>query len=542
MSIAAATRSRDSKVYANISEYGRQSLRKIAQGTGLTKDSVARSVQAMSGRSKYPETYFWETEEGQEWLRIMVLAVLYVFGIKGNQGAERMSEFFKRIRVDSHVGSSASALRNMMGQMEELLVEFQQRQEAKQREKGERGGNIVASGDETWFNDKMLLVLMDLCSGYLIMEEVAEDRSYETWKAKAQSRLKELGMQVQHFISDRGKSLVKLATAGFGCLAGADIFHAQYDISKWLGRSLHGKLGRASKQLSEAEAELVKWEEKEAAPDKIAAQKQRVQQMQEKLAAIEEGRQAYREAQRSVSAAVHAFAVEDNQPQSSEQVERRLQEQAQHFEQIAQEQSVKDNKDAAGKFRRQIEDMASIVDAWWLWTKKSLESNIGAEFINWLLHVLLPLIYWYHQCQKTQNSEIKKLYVQAWQKAQIAFAEHPLTQTMSKQDLDRWRSWGEWASGNFHRASSAVEGRNGSLSQSYHNGRGLTNRRFSALTVIHNYDTRSRHSSTPAERLYKTQFPDLFDWLLAQMGALPLPRKARPPTLCNPLLAGAVSA
>ncbi len=155
------------------------------------------------------------------------------------------------------------------------------------------------------------------------------------------------------------------------------------------------------------------------------------------LAAIEEGRQAYGEAQRSISAAVHAFAVEDNQAQSSEQVEKRLQEQAQHFEQIAQEQSVKDNKDAAGKFRRQIEDMVCIVDAWWLWTKKSLGSTIGAEFINWLLHVLLgrsqyshpqyrpriptltmvylpvpriqrgicflgaalPLIYWHHQCQ-----------------------------------------------------------------------------------------------------------------------------------------------
>ena len=542
MSIAAATRSRDSKVYANIAEFGRQSLRKIAQATGLSKDSVSRSLKVMEARDKYPETYFWETEEGQVWLRNMVLAVLYVFGIKGNQGAERMSEFFKCIRVDSQNGSSPSALRNMTGQMEKLLVEFQQEQEAQQREKGEAKRDIVAAGDETWFNGEMLLVLMDLSSGYLILEEEAEERSYETWKTKAESRLNELGLQVRHFISDRGKSLVKLATAGFGCLAGADIFHAQYDISKWLGRSLHGKVGRASKQLREAEVKLFKLEEKEATPDKIAEQKQRVQQMQEKLDTVEEGRQAYSEAQRSVSAAVHAFAMEDNQPQSSEQIEKRLEEQAERFEQIAEEQFVKDNKDAAGKFRRQIEDVASIVDAWWLWTKESLKDNIGADLKHWLLSVLLPAIYWYHQCQKTQNPEMRKLYVEAWQKAQAAYEDHPLTQTMSKQDLDRWRSWGEWASGNFHRASSAVEGRNGSLSQSYHNGRGLTNRRLSALTVIHNYDTRCRDNSTPAERLYETQFPDLFDWLLGQMGALPLPRKARPRTLYNPLLAGAVSA
>ena len=383
---------------------------------------------------------------------------------------------------------------------------------------------------------------MDLCSGYLIVEEEAGDRSYETWNDKAQTRLKELGLKVRHFVSDRGKSLVKLATAGFGCLAGADIFHAQHDISKWLGRSLHGKLGRASKQLSETETELVKLEEKEAAPDKIAAQKQRVQQNQEKLDVIEAGKQAYSAAQRSISAAVHAFAVADNQPQSTGQVESRLEEQAQRFEQIALEHSVKDNKGALGKFRRQIEDVASIVDAWWLWTKESLESDIGADVRYWLLYVLLPVIYWYQQCRKTQNPEVKKLYIAAWQKAQAAYAVHPVTLTMSKQDLDRWRSWGEWSSGNFHRASSAVEGRNGCLSQSYHNGRGLTNRRLSASTVIHNYDTRRRDGSTPAERLYGEQFPDLFDWLLGQMGALPLPRKTRPRNFRDPLAADAVSA
>ena len=540
MIIAAAVRNRDSKVFANIAEFGRQSLRKIAQATGLSKSSVARSVRAQDKRDKHPESHLWETEAGQAWLRILVIAMIYIFGLKGNQGAERMSEFLKCIRVDTHVGVSPSALRNMIHQIEELLVEFQKKQEAEQRSKGDPQREIVASGDETWFNGTLLLVLVELTSGYLIMEEEAEDRSYETWNSRAQTRLKELGLSVVHFVSDRGKSLVKLATAGFGCLAGADIFHAQYDVSKWLGRSLHGKLGRASKQLNEAKAKLLKLEEKGAVPDKIATQKQRVKEKREKFDIIEVGKQAYSKVQRSISAAVHAFAIEDNQPQSSEQVENRLEEQAQCFERIALEHSVKDNQDALGKFRRQIEDVASIVDAWWLWTKKSLASDIEAGLRTWLLYVLLPVIYWYHQLQKTQNPEMKALYETAYQEAQAAYASHPLTQTISKQDLDRWHSWAEWASGNFHRASSAVEGRNGSLSQSYHNGRGLTNRRLQALTVVHNYDTRRNDGSTPAERLYGEQFPNLFDWLLNQMGALPLPRKSRPHIVHDPLAAGAV--
>jgi hypothetical protein len=517
-------------------------LRKIAAATGLSKDSVARSLEAVSKRDKYPESQFWETEAGQAWLCLLVVGVLYVFGMKGNQGAERMSEFLKLIRVNSHVGVSPSALRTMLSKMEELLVEFGRMQEKKQRQKGGAGGEIVGSGDETWFNGKMLLVLMDLVSGYLVMEAEAEDRSYETWDAKAQSRLQQLGLTVRHFVSDRGKALVKLATSSFGCLAGADIFHAQYDISKWLGRSLHGKLGRASKQLKEAEEKLASLAEKKATPEEIAQQKQDIKQCQEQLKGIEVGRQAYHQAQRSVSAAVHAFSVEKNTPQSSEQVETRLEEQTQCFEQIAQEQSVPDNKDATGKFRRQIKDVAGIVDAWWLWTTESLESGLGAERRYWLLHILLPVIYWHHQLHKTQNPEMKKLYETAWRQALTVYAVHPVTQTMSQDDLERWRSWAEWASGNFHRASSAVEGRNGCLSQSYHNGRGLTNHRLAALTTIHNYDTRRCDHSTPAERLYGEQFPDLFDWLLGQMGALPLPRKARQPVVHDPLAVNAVSA
>jgi len=543
MAIAALVRSRDTKVFGTLAEFGKQSLRKIAQATGLSKDSVARSLTALSTRDKYPESHLWETAEGQAWLRRMVIAMLYEFGVKGNQGAERMSEFLKRIRVDTHVGSSPSALRNMVQQMEKALADFQREQEAQQAEQEGETREIVASGDETFFNDKMVMVLMDLTSGYLLLEEEAADRSYKTWETKVQPRLQQIGLRARHFISDRGKSLVKLALSSLGCEAGADLFHAQYDISKWLGRAWHGKLGRACKQLQDAEARLASLAEKEAAPEKIAEQQQRIQQTKEKLKSIEEGRAAYREAQLSVSEAVHAFAVADSTAQTSEQVEKRLEEQAQRFEKTAQEQNVQDQKDAVGKFRRQIEDIASMVDTWWLWTKESLsEYEIDEAVRDWLLYVLLPVIYWHHQLQKTQNPEMKVRYEAAGKKASAAYATHSVTRTMSQQDLDRWRSWGEWASGNFHRASSAVEGRNGCLSQSYHNGRGLTDRRLHALTAIHNYDTRRRDGSTPAQRLYGQQFPDLFEWLLEQMGALPLPRQARQRVVKNPLALQAVAA
>lgn len=536
MIITALIRIRDSKVVKNISKFGKQSLRKIAKVTGLSKDAVSRSLKSLKKRNQHPESLLWETEEGQAWLNRMFCATLFEFGIKGNQGADRISAFFKRIRVETHIGVSPTALRTQMHKIEDAVAEFQQSQEKKQSHKGSKERESIISGDETFFKEKIMLVLLDLPSGYLIVEDEATDRSYETWESKAQTRLKQLGLKVCHFISDRGKSLIKLATAGFECHAGADLFHGQFDVSKWLGRALQGKLGQATKQLKEAEAKLVSLDEKDAQPKKIKDQKCFIEKCRETLDSITIEKETYREVQQSISGAVHAFSLQDNQPQTSELVESRLEEETKRFEKIADDQSIEDKKNTVGKFRRQIKDISSIVNTWWLWTKESLsEYDVGKEIRYWLLYVLLPVLYWHNQRQKTQHPELRIKYETAWKKALASFDAHPLTCSLSDKDMEKWLSWGEWACNNFHRTSSAVEGRNGYLSQCYHNGRGMTKRRQKALTAIHNYDIKRRDGTTPAQRLFDVEFEDMFEWLLGQMGALPLPRKARQPVARNPL-------
>ena len=116
-----------------------------------------------------------------------------------------------------------------------------------------------------------------------------------------------------------------------------------------------------------------------------------------------------------------------------------------------------------------------------------------------------------------------------------AFDADPFHSGLSDSDLKRWLEWGEWMVRQFHRSSSAVEGRNGCLSQMYHNGRGLTESRLKALTVIHNYGLRREDGTTAAQRLFGKPFPDLFEWLASQMGELPVPRKARQRGVRNPL-------
>lgn len=253
---------RDSKVFDNLKEFGKQSLRKIAKATGFGKDSVRRALKALKKRNQYPESEFWETEAGKAWLRRLVLATIYEFGIKSHHGGEKLSRFFEQIRINKHIGLSESSIQRILKQAQEELVNYKQVHEGQLAT--EKLQEIVASGDETYFDDKPILVLNELSTGYLLVEEESQDRSYDSWNLRASSRLKQLGLKVRHFVSDRGKSLVKLALDGFGCLAGADLFHAQFDISKWLGQGFYQRLGKVTKSLKTSREKLNKLKEKGA--------------------------------------------------------------------------------------------------------------------------------------------------------------------------------------------------------------------------------------------------------------------------------------
>ena len=145
----------------------------------------------MERRSGLPEAGLWETEAGRQWLTRLVVATLYTFGLKRGVGMDTMSEFFVRLRLQHHVGCSPTALRGVMQALEKTIVETAQAWEQEGTTPDE-GREIIAAVDET-FLEHMLLVCMDLPSGYLLVEEVAAERTYATWKAVMDERLKAPG-------------------------------------------------------------------------------------------------------------------------------------------------------------------------------------------------------------------------------------------------------------------------------------------------------------------------------------------------------------
>ncbi len=152
--------------------YGAQSVRKIAQKTGYSKSSVHRLKRAMDDRDRHPESWLWETEEGRRWFIRLVVATLYTFGLKRGVGADTINEFLARLRLETHLGCSPSALRGVMQALEQAILETARAWEQEGIAQGEVGP-IIGAVDET-FLERMMLVFMDLVSGDVLVEDMVE--------------------------------------------------------------------------------------------------------------------------------------------------------------------------------------------------------------------------------------------------------------------------------------------------------------------------------------------------------------------------------
>src|SRR5919197_3635948 len=166
-------------IFNTIRTYGQQSVRGLAERTGLSKSSVHRHLQAINRRDCYPESSWWETEAGRNWLIRLVVAPPCVFGLKRGVGAETLSEFFSRLHLEAHVGCSPHALRHVMHTLERIILDTA----AAWEQEGIAHGEIrpvIGAVDET-FLQRLMLVCMDLASGYRLRAEVAVDRRFDTW-------------------------------------------------------------------------------------------------------------------------------------------------------------------------------------------------------------------------------------------------------------------------------------------------------------------------------------------------------------------------
>jgi hypothetical protein len=515
------------RIFNAIRAHGQQSVRHLAERSGFSKSSVHRHLQAIKRRDCYLESSLWETEIGRNWLLRLVVATLFVFGRKRGAGAETLSEFFGRLHLEAHVGCSPNALRRVMHTLERSILDTATTWEQEGIAHGEIRP-VIGAVDET-FLQRMMLVFMDLASGSLLREEVAGDRSYDTWYDRANDRLTTLGTEVLYLVSARAKALIKLAHTGLGCLSIPDLLHLSHDLAKGYSLAIFGRLRHAKRDLEHATQRL------ETLQHNAQATRVHIAQGQARVAACATALNhwqgvgsAWRQRLSNVSRILHPWRLADSSRQTSKEVEAQLGTELEATEMLLEANGLPRKKDPLDKVRKQLAGISALVDLWWQTVHQDLaQMAMPPQWTQWADALLLPLMYWQAQLRRTRCPEQKAQIALVLQAVEEAFARHPCTLRLTAEVLAGWKAWAGEHARAFQRASSAVEGRNGYLAQMQHNHRGLPLRRYQVWTVLHNFDCRAADGTTPASRFFRRSFPELFESVLSQIAALPMPRQRR---------------
>ena len=298
------------RIFNYLCEAGTQSVRHIAQHTGVSKSSAHRLKQAMMHRDIHPESWLWETAEGRRWLTRLVVATLYTFGLKRGVGLDTISEFFSHLHLELQMGSSPGALRGVMQALERAIVETGHAWEQAAIAHG-AGPEIIGAVDETFF-ERLLLVLLDLPTGYLLLEEAVEDRSYATWKALVDKRLEALRAPVRYLVSDRAKALIQLAEQGLECLSIPDVFHLMHDIVKSYAFAIGRQVRQARQEWQKAQDGLQRHQEREPrAPVASREATRQVETAQAEVRRWETVQSEYRQRLEALSLTLHPFRIDD---------------------------------------------------------------------------------------------------------------------------------------------------------------------------------------------------------------------------------------
>src|SRR5215469_10834582 len=398
------------RIFNAMREYGTQSVRRLAEQTGFSKSSVHRHLQAINHRDRYPESSLWETEAGRTWLIRLVVATLFVFGLKRGVGAETLSEFFGRLHLEAHVGCSPSALRSVMHTLERIILDTTAAWEQEGIAHGEIRP-IIGAVDET-FLQRMMLVFMDLASGYVLMEEVAVDRSYDTWYELAKARLKTLGTGVLYLVSDRAKALIKLAHTGLGCLSLPDVFHLSHDLAKGYALAIFGRLRQAKQALAHAKQRLESLRHSQADRAQVEQAQALVADCESSVNHWQGVHSAWKQHLSNLSRILHPWRLVDSTRQTSLAVEQQLHAELQALETLLATNGLPVKKHILVKVGKQLAGVSALVDCWWQTVRQDLEQMaMTPRWTQWADELLLPLMYWQAQLCRTRCPS---------QKAQIA--------------------------------------------------------------------------------------------------------------------------
>ncbi len=476
---------------------------------------------------------FFESSAGLAFLHRLLVAALLIFHTDGGCGLPAIHKFLMIIMISKFVGSSLGSLHKMSNQIDQLLKEFDKCERSRMGSEMPHR-KITGCGDETFFDEMMLMVFMEPISGFILAEQGEEKRDAATWEKVITASLLGLNVELIQVTGDEAGGLTSAVTNLLGINKSSDLFHIQQDITKGLTGPLARQVDRAKKALEkcreEKEKNLQAFRKKLEKPGstiedvhvvksgkktlKASTQEEACQKQLEKVKNEQEMAQT---ARRAITEKYHPFDLKTGAARKGDQLSGELSEAYDRLESIAEQAQCTDNQKK--KLKKSKDMVGSLVQTlsffWCFVTRFVFNLQLDEEEKKLFEQFLLPIAYL--EIVEGRSSERESEQAASTRErleSALWTRDGPLLEEERLKELQRGaRECAEL----FQRSSSCVEGHNSALSLKHHASRHLSAGKLNSRVVLHNYFSKRKDGTTAAGRFFHQKPKDVFNWLLERV-------------------------
>ena len=488
------------------------------------------TLQHLISHGDSAEEIFFSDVPGQEFIHKLIVSLVFVFGIQRNAGSRMLATFLELSGLSAYVCKGKSSLAQYCKTMENLVIMFGLHEEKKLSEI-DRNKIISLLMDETFPANMICLVGMEPESGYILIEELSEDRTADTWLEQITAMMERLGVAlIEQVTSDEAKALLKVAKAQ-GAHHNTDLFHVLQHISKAVSARFAAEIRTARKEVEKMQLDLDNTLEISTLPLEIELTQASLACAEKQLELAQLRSQKYRQARKGISSALHPYNINNGLPQSAEIVTELV---AKCFESIKSLAAPYGQKalDKISKAEKLLPVLAQMITHYHEKAEAIIVEHACVEEYDLLKSIIIPGLYLKKNASKIGTAEDRK--------AAAAIAQSLLDPLIKKTGqfasfgqtrVEHLLKIGKRAVDIFQRSSSPVEGRNSHLNLLQYSRHKLCPRALGALTVVHNFFIKRPDGTTAAERFFGKEPTCLFKFLLENMPKIGWPRKRKKKTI-----------
>jgi len=238
-----------------------QSQRQVAGALGVARSTWQDWQQGVSHQAvPVALAAFVATPEGVRWLQRIVVAAQFVITLRGGAGVRMVCEFLELSGLSAFVAASYGTQQALNVALEETVVAVSGEQR-NTLSVGMAPRQVTVCEDET-FHPAICLVALEVVSGFIFLEQYAENRSAATWSQALGTALAGLPIEVIQGVSDEAKALRRHIQGDCDAHHSPDLFHGQQEVSKATSLHLARQLKQAESHVAAAQAS---WEAERAA-------------------------------------------------------------------------------------------------------------------------------------------------------------------------------------------------------------------------------------------------------------------------------------